>query len=259
MQDGVAEIRAGATLLYDSDPEAEEAECRLKASALLSAIRGDAARPQEGATRAPATVRRRRVLLIDHEDSFVHTLAGYVRTTGAECETLRHDFARARLRQGLRPDLVLLSPGPGRQDDFAMRETLDLLLKRNIPVFGVCLGLQGIVEYFGGSLGVLGMPMHGKPSPVRRLPSRLLGELPERFTVGRYHSLYAERHAFPAELTIAAETEEDGVIMAVEHRGLPIAAVQFHPESVLTAPGEVGMPILEAALAQLCEPAAAAE
>ncbi len=218
MQDGVAEIRAGATLLYDSDPEAEEAECRLKAAALLSAIRGDAARPQPGTARVAATARRRQVLLIDHEDLFVHTLAGYVRTTGAECTTLRHDFARARLREGLRPDLVLLSPGPGRPDDFAMRETLDLLLKRNIPIFGVCLGLQGIVEYFGGSLGVLGVPMHGKPSPVRRLPSRLLGGVPERFTVGRYHSLYAERDRLPAVLAIAAETEEDGVIMAIEHR-----------------------------------------
>jgi anthranilate synthase len=172
---------------------------------------------------------------------------------------LRHDFARARLEEGLRPELVLLSPGPGRPDDFAMRETLDLLLKRNIPIFGVCLGLQGIVEYFGGSLGVLRVPMHGKPSLVRRLPSRLLGGLPERFTVGRYHSLYAERVSFPAALTVAAETEEDGVVMAIEHRSLPIAAVQFHPESVLTAPGEIGMPILEAALSLLCEPAEAGE
>ena len=259
MRDGVAEIRAGATLLYDSDPEAEEAECRLKAAALLSAIRGDAGRVKQDAVRVAATARRRQVLLIDHEDSFVHTLAGYVRTTGAECITLRHDFARARLREGMRPDLVLLSPGPGRPDDFAMRETLDLLLRRKIPIFGVCLGLQGIVEYFGGSLGVLGVPMHGKPSPVRRLPSRLLGGLPERFTVGRYHSLYAERDRMPPVLAVAAETEEDGVVMAVEHRTLPVAAVQFHPESVLTAPGEIGMPILEAALSLLCEPAEAAE
>src|SRR4051794_35390182 len=259
MQDGVAEIRAGATLLYDSDPEAEEAECRLKAAALLGAVRGTARPGQREKWPVRLSARGRKVLLIDHEDSFVHTLAGYIRTTGAEVTTLRHYFARAQLREGLRPELVVLSPGPGRPDDFAMRETLDLLLKRNIPIFGVCLGLQGIVEYFGGSLGVLGVPMHGKPSPVRRLPSRLLGGLPERFTVGRYHSLYAERDRMPPVLAVAAETEEDGVIMAVEHRTMPIAAVQFHPESVLTSPGEVGMPILEAALSLLCEPAAAAE
>jgi anthranilate synthase len=198
------------------------------------------------------------VLLIDHEDSFVHTLAGYIRTTGAEVTTLRHDFARVRLRDGLVPDLVVLSPGPGRPEDFAMRETLDLLVQRRIPTFGVCLGLQGIVEYFGGSLAVLGLPMHGKPSPVRALPSRLLRALPERFTVGRYHSLYAERGRLPGVLSVAAETEEDRIIMAVEHTMLPIAAVQFHPESVMTSPGDVGMPILEEALTMLCETAAAA-
>ncbi len=87
----------------------------------------------------------------------------------------------------------MLSPGPGRPKDFAIGETLDLLLERGIPVFGVCLGLQGIVEYFGGSLGVLEVPMHGKPSVVRALTGRLLRGLPERFTVGRYHSLYAVR------------------------------------------------------------------
>ena len=135
MKDGVAEIRAGATLLYDSDPEAEEAECRLKAAALFTAIRG--ARPSRrqagGGARRRAARAGGKVLLIDHEDSFVHTLAGYIRTTGAECETMRHDFARARLREGLRPDLVVLSPGPGRPDDFAMRETLDLLLDAQHP------------------------------------------------------------------------------------------------------------------------------
>jgi anthranilate synthase len=84
------------------------------------------------------------------------------------------------------------------------------------------------------------------------LPGRLLQALPERFTVGRYHSLFAERHSFPAVLSATAETE-DGVIMAIEHKSLPIAAVQFHPESVMTSPGEIGMPILETALSVLCE------
>src|SRR5271155_2472090 len=258
MKDGIAEIRAGATLLFDSDPDAEEAETRLKAAALFTAIRGSG-RATARAGEAPVTpsARGRKVLLIDHEDSFVHTLAGYIRTTGAEVATLRHDFARAQLRGGLRPDLVVLSPGPGRPADFAIGETLQLLLERGIPVFGVCLGLQGIVEYFGGSLGVLDVPMHGKPSVVHALPGRLLRGLPERFTIGRYHSLYAVRSRLPAVLSVVAETEDDQVIMAIEHNSLPIAAVQFHPESVMTSPGETGMPIIEQALALLCEPAAA--
>ncbi|MGC2415905.1 MAG: gamma-glutamyl-gamma-aminobutyrate hydrolase family protein, partial [Stellaceae bacterium] len=209
-----------------------------------------------GAMPAAQSARGRKVLLIDHEDSFVHTLAGYIRTTGAEVTTLRHDFARAQLKGGLRPDLVVLSPGPGRPKDFAIGETLDLLLERGIPVFGVCLGLQGIVEYFGGLLSVLEVPMHGKPSVVRALPGRLLRGLPERFTIGRYHSLYAVREGLPAVLKVVAETEDDGVVMAIEHVSLPIAAVQFHPESVMTSPAEIGMPIIEAALALLCEPAA---
>ena len=250
MQDGVAEIRAGATLLYDSDPEAEEAETRLKASALLGAIQGKGRAAAQTTTR-PAVGRGRKLLLIDHEDSFVHTLAGYIRTTGAEVTTLRHDFARQQLKKGLRPDLVVLSPGPGRPEDFTMSDTLDLLIESRIPVFGVCLGLQGIVEYFGGALGVLDVPMHGKPSLVHARPSRLLRDMPERFTVGRYHSLFAVRERLPSVLSVAAESE-DGVVMAIEHKELPIAAVQFHPESVMTSPDGVGMPILEAALATLC-------
>jgi len=206
--------------------------------------------------RAGQSARGRQVLLVDHEDSFLHTLAGYIRTTGAEVTTLRHDFARAQLRDGLRPDLAVLSPGPGRPRDFAIGETLGLLLDRGIPVFGVCLGLQGIVEHFGGVLGVLDPPMHGKASVVRALPSRLLRGLPKHFTVGRYHSLYAVKNRLPSVLSVASETE-DGVIMAIEHNSLPIAAVQFHPESVMTSPGEIGMPIIERALALLCEPAAA--
>ena len=256
MKDGIAEIRAGATLLYDSDPDAEEAETRLKAAALVAAIRGTSRPAASTGLASSRTGSGRKILLIDHEDSFVHTLAGYIRTTGAEVTTLRHDFAREQLRKGLRPDLVVLSPGPGRPEDFAIADTLDLLIEKQVPVFGVCLGLQGIVEYFGGSLGVLDVPMHGKPSVVHASSGRLLQGMPERFTVGRYHSLFAEHSSFPAVLSATAETE-DGVIMAIEHKNLPIAAVQFHPESVMTSPGEVGMPILEAALSVLCETVAA--
>jgi anthranilate synthase len=251
MKGGVAEVRAGATLLYDSDPEAEEAECRLKAAAMFTAIRGPAAAPAAlRAVPASKTGAGRSVLLIDHEDSFVHTLANYIRTTGADVVTMRPNLARAELRQGAAPDLVVLSPGPGRPSDFAMSETLELLVHRRLAVFGVCLGLQGIVEYFGGSLTLLDVPVHGKPSPVRVLGGKILGGLPGEFTVGRYHSLHARRSTLPAELAVTAETK-DGVVMAVEHARLPIAAVQFHPESVMTLQTEIGMPIIASVLSTL--------
>jgi anthranilate synthase len=248
MQDGVAEVRAGATLLYDSDPDAEEAETRLKAAAMFGAIRGPAASAPPAAARNAG--RGRKVLLVDHEDSFVHTLANYLRTAGAEVATMRPDMARAKLRRGARPNLVVLSPGPGRPADFSMNETLDLLVGRRLAVFGVCLGLQGIVEYFGGSLDLLATPVHGKPSRIRVVGGRLLSALPREFVVGRYHSLCARRDRLPADLSVTA-VSEDGVIMAIEHRTLPVAAVQFHPESVMTLRAEIGMPIVEAVLANL--------
>ena len=166
---------------------------------------------------------------------------------------MRPELGRSELRQGADPDLVVLSPGPGRPADFKMSETLELLVERRLPVFGVCLGLQGIVEYFGGSLDVLDIPMHGKPSLVRVLGGRLLGDLPREFTVGRYHSLYARRSALPPMLSVTAETE-DRVIMAIEHASLPIVAVQFHPESVMTSQHEVGMPVISAVLSALGRP-----
>jgi anthranilate synthase len=252
MQDGVAEVRAGATLLYDSNPQAEEAETRLKAAAMFAAIRG----PASAAAHMPLTPAvgcGRKVLLIDHEDSFVHTLANYIRTTGAEVVTMRPQLGRSELRHGANPDLVVLSPGPGRPVDFNVAETLELLVERHIPVFGVCLGLQGIVEYFGGSLDLLDIPMHGKPSLVRVLGGRLLRGLPPEFMVGRYHSLHARRSTLPATLSVTAETE-DRVIMAIEHARLPITAVQFHPESVMTSQNEVGMPVIKAVLSGLRSP-----
>jgi anthranilate synthase len=163
---------------------------------------------------------------------------------------MRSDLARAELRAGGGHDLVVLSPGPGRPSDFAMAETLDLAVQRHLPIFGVCLGLQGIVQYFGGSLALLDPPMHGKPSPVRVCGGRLLCGLPREFVVGRYHSLHAVRSTLPPELSVAAETE-DGVVMAIEHQSLPIAAVQFHPESVMTLQAEIGMPIMAAVMAAL--------
>jgi anthranilate synthase len=113
-----------------------------------------------------------------------------------------------------------------------------------VPVFGVCLGLQGIVEAFGGELGVLDYPMHGKPSLIKSSGQGIFEGLPRDFRVGRYHSLFAIRDKFPSCLEITAETE-DGVIMGIRHRDLPIEAVQFHPESILTLEGNCGLRLME--------------
>ena len=238
IKDGVAEIRAGATLLYDSDPDAEEAETHLKASALLSAIRGEASKPAANVVAASPAHFGRRVLMIDHRDSFVHTLAGYLRETGAEVLTLRHDAALEALDR-VQPDLAILSPGPGKPEDFEMSRTIAALVDQDVPIFGVCLGMQGIVEHFGGKLGTLSTPVHGKPSRVRAQGGGLFEGLPTAFTAGRYHSLFAEIESLPQELDAVARSD-DGVVMAVEHRDLPVAGVQFHPESLMTLADDVG-------------------
>lgn len=253
LKDGLAQVRAGATLLYDSDPEAEEQETRVKAAAFLDAVTGvENERPEFNQSPSVLTGKGRRVLFVDHQDSFVHTLANYIRQTGAEVTTLRSGFDPKLLDQ-LKPDLVFLSPGPGTPSDFKLSATIQAALDRKIAIFGVCLGLQGLVEYFGGELGVLDYPMHGKPSAINVLGGRCLAGLPKQFTAGRYHSLYAKREKLPAVLQVTAETEGDRVIMGIEHQSLPIAAVQFHPESILTLAGDNGLRLLSNAIAVLTQ------
>lgn len=246
IQDGLAEIRVGATVLYDSIPEAEEEETLTKANALVQAIRGPKAKVQRDVF-VPEAGRGKRVLFVDHEDSFVHTLANYFKQTGADVVTLRSPFARKVLAKGEETfDLVVLSPGPGRPEEFKLKETIGLCVGLEIPVFGVCLGLQGIVEAFGGSLNYLEEPRHGKPRHVDVVETSSLWEgIPEAFDVGLYHSIFAE--VVPEELKITAVTD-DGIVMAVEHRSLPISAVQFHPESIMTARQDIGLKIVNNAL-----------
>ncbi|MDO9318567.1 MAG: anthranilate synthase [Gammaproteobacteria bacterium] len=290
IKNGQAQVRVGATLLMDSDPEAEEAETRLKASAVLAAVRGTLPGSDVSmAEQLRVDGSSLRVLMVDHRDSFVHNLASYFREHGVQLETLRAPLARQRLLEsrdgplcppGTLPhaqqppvgaglpatsplplpppspfDLVILSPGPGRPEDFGLNDTLALCEAQGIPVFGVCLGLQGMVEYCGGELGVLTVPMHGKPSTVIHTDSPLFSGVPERFTAGRYHSLHARR--LPASLRVTAQTE-DGVVMAVEHDTLPWTAVQFHPESILSLEHECGRRlvanVVQCALARLHQP-----
>jgi anthranilate synthase len=192
---------------------------------------------------------RKRILLVDHQDSFVHTLANYLRQTGAEVSTLRAGFPHEEL-DAIRPDLIVLSPGPGTPSDFDVSGTLAAAIERNLPVFGVCLGLQGMVEHFGGTLDVLSYPMHGKPSRIRVLGGRIFAGLPSEFTAARYHSLFAVREKLPTTLKVTAESD-DGVIMAIEHSHLPLAAVQFHPESILTLGEDIGLRLIKNVVALL--------
>ncbi|CEG57167.1 anthranilate synthase component I [Legionella fallonii] len=243
IEKGVAELRVGATLLYDSIPEAEEQETRLKASAFLDMLQNVEIKNKKETESLPLTGKGKRVLLIDHQDSFVHTLANYIRQTGAEVSTIRFDKALSYLKES-HYDLVVLSPGPGKPSDFKLSEAIDEIINRGIPLFGVCLGLQGIVEYFGGVLDVLNYPMHGKASIMKISDSDgLFSGLGETFRAGRYHSLYARLKTVPKELTVTAMSE-DGIVMAVSHQNLPIHAVQFHPETILSLPNQAGMKII---------------
>jgi anthranilate synthase len=253
---GIAAVRAGATLLYDSVPDAEETETHIKARALLETLaeaerlaRGvtGSAEGEAGAAGAQTTggpgERALRVLLVDHQDSFVHTLGDYFRQHGAEVTTLRFGFAPALL-DSYAPDLVVLSPGPGRPADFGCAALLDEVYARELPAFGVCLGLQAMVEHAGGTLALLPEPAHGKPGLVRVSGGSLLAGLPAEFTAGRYHSLYARpgevRGGFAVTATLSAPGRADGVVMAIEDERTGRWAVQFHPESILTASGRSG-------------------
>ena len=251
IKDGIAEVRAGATLLFDSSPEEEEAETELKASAMLSAIRdakaGNAATTERQTSRVGDGVN---ILLVDHEDSFVHTLANYFRQTGATVSTVRSPVAD-EVFDGLKPDLVVLSPGPGTPKDFDCATTIRKARDRHLPIFGVCLGLQALAEAYGGELRQLHVPMHGKPSRIRvSKPGVIFSGLPKEVTVGRYHSIFADPVRLPAEFEVTAETE-DGIVMAFEHRKEPIAAVQFHPESIMTLGQDAGMRMIENVVAHL--------
>jgi anthranilate synthase len=245
---GIAAVRAGATLLFDSDPESEERETHIKARALIETLAEAettaAARDASADTGStPASGEPVRVVLVDHQDSFVHTLGDYFRQHGAEVTTLRAGFPASML-DDLAPDLVVLSPGPGRPSDFACDQLLSEIDARGLPAFGVCLGLQAMVEHAGGELSLLPEPQHGKPGKVAvREGSSLLKDLPGEFTAARYHSLHAVEEGVKGGFTVTATTP-DGCVMAIEDDAAARWAVQFHPESILTAAGRSGHQVI---------------
>ena len=177
-----------------------------------------------------------RVLVIDNYDSFVYNLVQYLGELGAEPVVLRNDERTAAELEDLRPDAVLISPGPGTPDDAGVSLAAIEAFAGRVPVLGVCLGHQCIGQRYGGRVVRAPQVMHGKTSVVHHTGTGVFAGLPEPFEATRYHSLIVERESLPDVLEVTAWTD-DGTIMGLRHRENGVEGVQFHPESILTAGG----------------------
>ena len=240
VKDGHAHYRVGASLVFDSKGDEEEMETQTKATVFFHVIDSLKGKKKGAANTLSKKMPGEglKLILIDNEDSFVNILADYFRQTGAEVSTYRHGLNVHKIL-AMQPDMVVHSPGPGRPSDFGVPELVRALADKRIPQFGVCLGLQGIVEAFGGSLSLLNEPRQGKRWTVTHDGSDLFSGISSPCEVGAYHALYANESTLPDCLAVLARNS-DGIIMAVRHRVLPVRAVQFHPESILSMRKSVG-------------------
>ena len=178
-----------------------------------------------------------RMLLIDNYDSFTYNLVQAFAAQGAEVVVYRNDAITVDEALALEPTHLVISPGPGRPEDAGVSLDMIATFAGNIPVLGVCLGHQSLVQHFGGEIVRAERLMHGKTSMAKHDGKTIFEGLPQPFEVGRYHSLCAENDSLPDVLELTAETER-GEIMGVRHKTLPLEGVQFHPERVLTPEGE---------------------
>jgi anthranilate synthase/aminodeoxychorismate synthase-like glutamine amidotransferase len=173
------------------------------------------------------------VLLIDNYDSFVHNLARYFQRLGQETLVVRNDAIDPAGALALRPAAVVLSPGPCTPAEAGCSLELVRQLHERLPMLGICLGHQAIAAALGGRIVRAPQPVHGRSSPVYHGGEGLFAGLPSPLRAGRYHSLVVERESLPAQLQVTAATD-DGLMMALAHRELPVFGLQFHPESILT-------------------------
>jgi len=178
------------------------------------------------------------LLLIDNYDSFVHNLARYFRRLGQETLVVRNDATTPREIAALRPEAIVLSPGPCTPDEAGCSIDVVKQLAGQVPILGVCLGHQAIGAALGGRVIRAPVPMHGRTSSIRHSEDGIFAGVVNPLTVGRYHSLVVDAATLPAELEVVAQTGE-GIIMALAHRRWPVFGVQFHPESILTESGYV--------------------
>jgi para-aminobenzoate synthetase component 2 len=178
-----------------------------------------------------------RMLLIDNYDSFTYNLVQAFAAHGADVMVYRNDAISVDEGLALEPSHLVISPGPGRPEDAGVSLDMIAAFKDKLPVLGVCLGHQCLVQHFGGNIVRAERLMHGKTSMAKHDGKTIFDGLPEPFEVGRYHSLCAEHDSLPQDLELTAQTER-GEIMGVRHKSLPLEGVQFHPESVLTPEGD---------------------
>ena len=181
---------------------------------------------------------RHRILVIDNYDSFVFILVQYLGELGMEPIVYRNDKITVDEAASLNVDAVLISPGPGTPNDSGISMELINKFKDSKPIFGVCLGLQCIGEFFGGNVIQAPNIMHGKTSPISHSNEGVFSGLSNPFEATRYHSLIVDRDSLPDVLEVTAEAD-DGIIMGLRHKHFQIEAVQFHPESILTREGHV--------------------
>jgi len=176
------------------------------------------------------------VLIIDNYDSFTYNLVHIVAAHADEYKVVRNDALKIEDLKELKPDKILISPGPGRPADAGITESVIRELGPEIPILGVCLGHQAIGEVFGGEVVYAPKLMHGKTSIINHDGKSVFRGIPNNFTATRYHSLVLDPEQVPDELEVSAKSE-DGVVMGVRHRKYLIEGIQFHPESILTKVG----------------------
>ena len=176
------------------------------------------------------------ILLIDNYDSFTFNLVHYLGELGETCDVRRNDSLSVQDALALAPDAIVLSPGPCSPDQAGICCDLIAAAAGHVPIFGVCLGHQAIGQVFGAEVVRAPSPMHGKVSPILHGGSDVFEGLPSPFQATRYHSLTLRPDSLPATLTATARTE-DGVVMGIAHRDLPVFGVQFHPESIASEHG----------------------
>jgi anthranilate synthase/aminodeoxychorismate synthase-like glutamine amidotransferase len=177
-----------------------------------------------------------RLLLVDNYDSFTYNLVQAFLVLGADVLVYRNDEISVAQALELKPSHLCISPGPGRPDDAGVSLAMLAAFEQRVPILGVCLGHQSLVQHFGGRIISAPRLMHGKTSMITHDGRGVYAGLSNPFQAGRYHSLAAEEESMPAALMITARSER-GEIMGVRHRQLPVEGVQFHPESVLTPEG----------------------